>query len=136
MTYTETKEIQLADLPQPPDGACFSLQKIETRGIPHPYCITTGHVVMASDHYNGMLGEEAIEAAERAGTYCDICRQLAKDRGERILTYAEHESLKMLFIKVPHNTKLKSVEGLEAYLCGNKSTFEALGIQGFAFPTK
>jgi len=42
----------------------------DTIGVPHPYCIGTKHVVYASDHCNGMLGNEAIEAAEKHGARC------------------------------------------------------------------
>jgi hypothetical protein len=52
-------------------------------GVPHPYCITPKHVAEASDHHCGMLNEAAIEAAERKGATCGICR------GK--LSYRQHE---------------------------------------------
>lgn len=113
----------------------FSLLKIEKVSIPHPYCITPKHIAVAADDFGGMLGEAAIEAAERKGAVCDICRERARRDGSRILTYGEHENNVTLFVKVPQNRDLNAIEGLNKYLFDNKQTFVDAGIQGFAFPS-
>lgn len=125
------KTISLSELPQPPSGVSFKLAKVENVTMPHPYCITPRHVGIAADHYNGILGPEAIRAAERAGACCDICRH----SGRGILPFDKHETSLTVFITVPQNHNLNGIEGLHNYLYTNKAQFEALGIQGFAFPT-
>lgn len=127
-----TKEISLADLPQPPEGATFSLKEVRSITAPHPYCITPKHVAWASDHWSGMLGKEAIRDAEKNGARCDIC---AKGHNG-ILTIDEHVTSLGLFILVPQNRDLNAVPGLHKYLFDNKAAFVAVGIEGFAFPTK
>lgn len=49
---------------------------------PHPFCIRTRHVKHASEHFGGVLGDEAIKSAEKAGIYCATpgCN----------ITYAQH----------------------------------------------
>lgn len=76
---THTKETDkplptLDQMPPVPPGVSFSLKKIEKISIPHPYCIAPGHVAEAANHWGGMLGVEAIRAAEKKGIYCDICK--------------------------------------------------------------
>jgi hypothetical protein len=126
MTCTCEKHLQISDLPALPSGAKFSLQKIEKISMPHPYCIGTKHVVVASDHWSGRLGEDAIRDAEKRGAHCYMqgCN----------LPYDEHENLLTLFIRVPQNKDLNSIPGLNAYLLAIKEA--NIGIEGFAFPTK
>jgi hypothetical protein len=132
MNDVEDKPIVLVDLPQPPEASCFDLQKVEKITMPHPYCITAGHVVEAEDHWDGMLGPEAIRAAEKRGVYCHICNKLGN-----ILKFDEPETSLTLFIRVPNNRQnLNDISGLHAYLFENKAAFEAVGIQGFAFLNK
>jgi hypothetical protein len=123
------KQIDMSKLPQPPQGSVFSLRKVETVSLPHPYCITPKHVAWAADHFGGMLSKDAIRDAEKHGAQCDICRV----RHER-LTIDQHESQMTLFVQVPDNQDLNAIPGLHKYLFENKATFEAAGIQGFAFP--
>lgn len=95
---------------------------------PHPYCVGTRHVVFASDNFGGILGESAIEAAENAGIYCDTCRKAGQK-----LSYSEHKSDKVMFIKVSGEEDLEDVLGLKEYLFELKPICEANGIDGFAF---
>jgi hypothetical protein len=137
MTETIDKKLELEDLPQPPEGACFDLQKIKKVQLPHPYCITPRHVGVASDDFGGMLGEDAIRAAEKEGAYCDICVELSSSHGDKVLRYDEHESRLSLYIRVPNNrANLNDIPGLHEYLFKNKAAFEAAGINGFAFANK
>jgi len=110
------------------------LVKIETIAIPHPYCIGAKHVGHASRNFNGMLGIEAIEDAERHGITCDICKEMHRKNGTKILKYAEHEQRKTLFIEVPQNNDLNKINGLVEYLNSIKPICEKLKIDGFAFP--
>lgn len=122
---------KLEQMPALPKGNAFSLVKIEKIFIPHPYCITNWHVAEAADHWGGMLGEEAIKAAEQKGACCDICRH----RGP-ILKFEQHENQVTLFIRILAGIRnLNEIDGLHKYLFENKATFEGLGIQGFAFPS-
>ena len=41
-------------------------------GIPHPYCLTPRHVAVASDHFCGRLGKDAIIDAEKRGVKCGM----------------------------------------------------------------
>ena len=124
----EEKQIDVSKLPQPPAGAEFSLRGVEKLSVPHPYCITPGHVAIAADRFSGMLGTDAIAAAEKQGVRCGIkgCQ----------LAYDKHETVVALLIEVPANDDLNKVAGLHKYLHGNKQVFVAAGIQGFAFPEK
>lgn len=120
----------LEALPKPPEGAVFSAVKVESVSLPHPYCITSRHVVFAADHRGGMLTAEAIDAAERAGARCGMpgCN----------LKHDEHEQMLTMFIAVPpqHQRDLNACPGLHAYLLSIKEQAQALGVQGFAFPTR
>ena len=128
-------KLKLEDIPQPPEGSVFKLVKLETVGMPHPYCIGTRHVAEASDHFSGMLGRDAILSAEKKGASCDICRDLQRKRGTPVLSYDEHETMLTLFISVPNNrADLNSIPGLGPYLQSVKDL--NLGIDGFAFPNQ
>jgi hypothetical protein len=128
----KNKTIEISKLPQPPSGASFGLVEVKTVSMPHPYCITPRHVAYAADHCGGMLGTDAIRAAERMGACCDICRK----SGNGILGIDEHTSPLTLFIRVPQNKDLNTVAGLHTYLYSNKAAFVEMGIEGFAFPTQ
>lgn len=121
--------LTLNQIPSPDVSLSFSLNKLETVGMPHPYCITPRHVAVASDRFGGRLGEEAIKYAEKNGVYCDICK---KNKGE-ILPYEKHEQLLTLFLNCPKAFKnnLNNIPGLYAYLLMIKE--KNLGIDGFAF---
>jgi len=122
-TYTDL----LKEIPPVPEGATFTIQKIEKVTMPHPYCITSKHVVVASDHHSGILNEAAIEDAEKRGAHCGM-------RGCRI-PYAEHVTSLTLFVAVPDNNgDLNKITGLGQYLCSIKPTLERLKIEGIAFP--
>ena len=45
-------------------------EKVFSHSEPHPYMIGPRHVATAADHYGGMLGESAIEGAEKSGVTC------------------------------------------------------------------
>lgn len=123
---------ELENLPQPPAGVEFTLQKVEKISMPHPYCITPKHVAYAADHFGGRLTLGAIRESEKHGARCDICAHGHKG----ILTVDQHEQLTTLFIRVPKTDDLNAVEGLQNYLFTNKKTLVKLGIQGFAFQIK
>jgi hypothetical protein len=98
----------------------------ETIGVPHPYCITPGHVAEAADHHGGMLGTAAIEAAEQRRVYCGICKGKLK--------FNEHETA----LLVSCGPDLKDSKGevdpeLHTYLLKCKTLCEEDGFAGFAF---
>lgn len=49
-------------------------------GVPHPYCITAGHVTWAADHWGERLGPEAIKDAE--ANHKAICGTCSKAQNE------------------------------------------------------
>lgn len=112
-------------LPKPTDVE-FTLVKVEPVYIPHPYCVTSKHVVHAADHFSGRLGMEALEDAEKHGASCGTCHR----------PYSEHTAELTAWIAVPQNRDLNAVAGLHAYLRSIKEQAAALGIEGFAFPLK
>ena len=124
---TEEKQIDIKDLPQPPDGSVFKIERIEQLSLPHPYCITPRHVAYAADKCGGILGKEAMEGAEADGATCGICKGKHK--------FKEHEVVNSLIITVPQNDDLNAIVGLHTYLFANKQAFVDKGIDGFAFPT-
>ena len=134
----EEKLPQLSDLPPVPDGANFQLRKIARVSLPHPYCIGTGHVAHAANHFSGMLTEDAIRDAEKNGITCETCRdERRKGRSTKsVLSYDAHESQVTLFIAIEDNEHLNSDANkpMRDYIYGNKERFTALGIDSFAFP--
>jgi hypothetical protein len=97
----------------------------DTIGVPHPYCIGTKHVVHASDHFGGMLGDEVIRSLEKLrGPSCEV-------RGCN-LPYDQHEQA--LLVAVNSWKSLQELESeLRAYLLSIKEQCEAEGYVGFAF---
>ena len=95
-------------------------------GVPHPYCITAGHVAFASDHHSGMLGEFAIEQAEKNGITCG-----AKDEfGYRCrLPFRQHEKAVLVHCLEEPNKN----EELKEYLLSIKDQITKDGYVGFAF---
>lgn len=127
----------LNQLPAPPAGSSFSLLKIENVSLPHPFVIGPKHVEIASDRFGGMLGVEAIEAAERIGYGCQWGKRSERSKPKCTLSHREHETMLTLFILLEHKAaNLNDVPGLHAYLLSVKDMAEELGIQGFAFPSK
>lgn len=99
---------------------------IDTMGIPHLYCIGSRHVVHASDHFGGMLGEAAIESAEKAGVKCGM-------RG-CTLSYKQHEKALLIACDEPLTDHAgKAHPELHAYLLKIKEQATAEGFAGFAF---
>jgi len=97
----------------------------DTIGVPHPYCIGAKHVEIAADRFGGMLGEAAIEAAEKAGAKCGICK------GQ--LSYAEHETAIVIGCKANGaGEDGKAVPELQQYLLKLKPLVEG-HYAGFAF---
>lgn len=103
---------------------------VDTIAVPHPYCITAKHVQVASDHYSGILGEAAIEGAEKEGARCDICRQ-----NGQTLTYKMHKTALLVCVNDP-GKELAEIEGLKEYLLSIKEMAEKDDMAGFAFVRK
>lgn len=119
MTYDQMKAALLAELPRPDNTALFTFAGIKRHSIPHPYCITSAHVVEASEHYCGRLGTDAIRAAEKKGVRCGMegCR----------LTVDEHRSVPLVVVAIKGSTKpgnLNDVPGLHTYLLACKEIVE------------
>ena len=127
---TDKEQAAYDAITPPAADAGFRLAHATTFSIPHPYCITAEHVAIASDHYGGMLGERAIEGAERSGVTCGM-----RDCN---LPYDEHTSQLAAVIVLPddHPKDLNAVPGLHAWLLSVKDAATQAGIEGFAFPTE
>lgn len=99
---------------------------IDTIGVPHPYCITPKHVVWASDHHCGRLGDEAIrEAEERGGAKCGV--------RDCYLSYAEHEQALVVGCKAELKIDGEVNPELHQFLLDNKEEAERNHYAGFAF---
>jgi hypothetical protein len=103
-------------------------------GVPHPYCIGAAHVVWASDHHGGMLGESAIKDAEANGIHCDICKKAHRQTGRPILSFAEHQQA--VLIEVDSPLGLNDDPDLMPYLLSIKERATKDGFVGFAFIKK
>jgi len=138
MTEDKISEL-IEEIPKPDAELPFSLSHVGKMLTPHPYCITPRHVEYASDHFGGILSEEAIREAEKNGiAVCDIClKQFREHLIPKILPYDEHKERVVLFISVPDNSvdvdELKKLDGLEEYLVAIKPKLEELHIDGVAF---
>lgn len=102
---------------------------IDTLPVPHPYCISSRHVVYASEHNGGMLTAESIRRAEKFGkAKCFTCK------GK--LSYDEHKQALLVEVNDPENRELKDVPGLNEYLLSIKEQTEKDGFEGWAFTTR
>lgn len=102
---------------------------VDTIGVPHPFCITARHVEIAADNFGGMLGEAAIEAAEKRGVRCGM-------RGCR-LDYKQHEQALVVECRAPLKMPDGSVNPeLHKFLLDNKAECEFNKYAGFAFIDK
>jgi len=130
----ETFEVK-NEIPKPSANALFEIKEIKKVSIPHPYMITPKHIAVASDKFSGMLGEPAIEEAEKKGVYCDICKhRVSKGLQSEIIPYSEHKEQKTLFLQMKTDEKdLNKVEGLHSYLLKIKPLLEKEKIEGVAF---
>jgi len=98
----------------------------DTIGIPHPYCIGSRHVTHAADHFGGMLGQDAIESAEKQGIRC--CTKGCN------LSYAEHEQALLVACKEELQIDGKTNPELNKWLLTVKNKIGPTGkYAGFAF---
>lgn len=72
----------------------------------HPYCIGARHVVHASEHFSGMLGDDAIRSLEKEQGGCCMTKGCTA-------TYDEHKSDKILFIQLKRN--LENAEAAQTF---------------------
>lgn len=111
-----------------PEGAVFRCPGLVRIATPHPYCIGSRHVVHASGKFGGMLGEAAIESAEKDGARCCVegCH----------LSFRNHINQRVLLVVVPDDTgkDLNNVPGLGAWLTSIKPVLEKEGIDGIIIP--
>ena len=98
---------------------------VDTIPVPHPYTIGAKHVAHASDRFSGMLGEAAIESAERHGIKC-------QHRG-CTLKWKQHETALLVDCKADLKDGDRVNPELQAYLLKCKEQAEADGFAGFAF---
>jgi hypothetical protein len=111
-TYTESEHFKI----------------IDSIGVPHPYCITPKHVEVASDSFGGMLGEAAIEAAEKKGAHCGMrsCQ----------LSFKQHEQALIVECRAPLKINGEANPELHKFLLDNKAECEKNNYAGFAFLDK
>lgn len=99
---------------------------VETIPVPHPYMVGPRHVQIAADQFGGMLGEAALEAAEKQGVKCGICK------GE--LSWKQHEQALLVECHAPlKGDDGKAMPELMAYLMKCKPLCEEDKFAGFAF---
>lgn len=121
---SEALEQLKAAMPQSEHGNFYIKDEI---GVPHPYCVGTKHVVVAAEQFGGMLGTEAIKAAEKQGAHCCM-------RG-CTLSYEDHEQAVLIGCNIKTtDADGKAVPELHAYLLALKPLVEAgNAFVGFAF---
>jgi hypothetical protein len=96
----------------------LKLMRIESVNFkPHPFMIGTKHVVHASDHCCGMLGEETMRAVPCAHPGCRS-------------PYEAHVHDTVAMIQLTRNATNEEVQAVLKPLCAD---FEADGIDGFTF---
>jgi len=100
----------------------------DTIGIPHPYTITPRHVGEASDNWGGMLGQDAIRAAESKGAKCGMKGCL--------LSYDAHEEALLVYCYAEMSQDSKTVPELHNYLLSIKDEATNNDYAGFAFIKK
>lgn len=105
-------------------SSALNFRVIDAIGVPHPYCITPKHVEIAADFYSGMLGEAAIEDAEKHGAHCGMvgCQ----------LAFRQHEQALLVECNIDFKSEAGEKE-LRAYLLQIKDAASANGYAGFAF---
>lgn len=128
------KKKKLIDQIPIPEVEHIKIHDIDTIGRPHPYCITPKH--LQTDRI--VLDADAIRDAEKNhGAKCNICKNLVRRRKQdRILSYDEHTTDIVLFLKIPKVSDLNGIPGLNAYLKKVKPVLEKLKIDGVAFIPK
>lgn len=66
---------------------------VDTWPEKHAYCIGSKLVAFASDKFMGILGEDAIQAAEKEDIWCETCVTAFKRRDtDKIMTWDEHKT--------------------------------------------
>lgn len=128
------KKKKLIDQIPIPEVEHIKIHDIDTVGRPHPYCITSRHLQTRRIY----LDADAIRDAEKNhNAQCSICRNLVRERKQdRVLSYDEHTTETVLFLKVPNVSNPNCIPGLNAYLKKVKPVLEKLKIDGVAFIPK
>ena len=121
-----------------PDTPHFRFARVWTHYDPHPYCIGPRHVGYASDHFGGILGEEAIRAAERHGILCAMESDRPGRRERCGMRYDDHKAhlACIIVLQDGHPEDLNAIPGLGRWLSDLKPKAVALGIDNFGFPTE
>jgi hypothetical protein len=123
------------------NGGLFIVDRVYEESDPHPYCITSSHVVHASDHFSGVLGNEAIKSLEKSrgrgccGMYVGPDGKFSNGKRygyERCtLRYDEHVTKKILFVKLTRD--LSNIEAASE-LFKIKELLGQKGYEGVGFP--
>src|SRR5512140_2609383 len=106
------------------ETAVFKL--LDVRGAnfkPHPYMITSRHVVFASDYHGGILDEYAIRSAEDHGCRCG--------RKGCNMRYSEHTCDHVAFVQLLCNTDQETARTQLLQL--NEVIKKKQNVDGFAF---
>ena len=105
------------------DNDIFLVAKCDSVNFnPHPYTIGTKHVVFASDHHSGLLGDTALDAFEKQGGKCA--------HPNCYLKRAEHTHDNVVFLQLKRNANQEEVRTeMKKMLL----PVEKMGYQGFGF---
>lgn len=116
-------EKNLAELKKLFDNDIFFVAKCDSVNFrPHPYTIGSEHVGWASDHFSGLLGNDAIESFEKQGGHCAAkgCR----------LTHDEHTHDDVVFLQLKKHTTQEEVRTQMKLML---KPVEIMGYKGFGF---
>lgn len=113
---------------------------IDTLPEKHLYCIGIKLMAFGSEHYNGILSEECIRAAEKQkGIYCETCETAYRRRDiDKVLDYDEHKHGLLVECLVKAEEKTKEAIELTKYLkkCIKMEHFKKNGYVGFVLLDK
>lgn len=94
-----------------------------TIGVPHPYMIGTKHVVYASDHNGGRLGDDTIVSGEAQGIHCA--------QKNCSLAYKEHEQAILIHCSKDPKDSTELQEEAQQFLESIIPAIEKDGLAGF-----
>jgi hypothetical protein len=108
---------------------------VDTMPEKHAYCIGAKHVGHASDHFSGILGDDAIrDGEEKKGIYCATCEAAFKRRDtNKIMTWDEHKTGLLVQCKVKPTNENQEGKELQTYMkkCTENKHFKKGGYIGF-----
>jgi len=120
-----------------PESKDFELRSIDNvNHKPHPYCITSKHLLPDTMYLNA----DTIKEAEKQGAHCGMYTRGKEYRNSYAdgfqgctIPYDQHTSDKVLLIKALVDKPIDKLDGLQDYLKSIVDVLKELKIDGVAF---